>query len=67
MATQQTLEVLNDAHQALLRSDFDADPRRYVRATNRLFDACLEAGMSQDEPNHELWAAERVTRWLVGA
>jgi hypothetical protein len=61
------IEVLNDAHQALLRNSFDADPRAYIRATNVLLDACVDAGMSHEEPDHEGWAAERVTRWLVEA
>lgn len=66
--TEASLEALNDAHQALVRfGDFMtcADPVGYVRATNRLFDACLDAGMSFDEPSHEDWAAERVTAWLL--
>ena len=67
MATEAQLEVLNDAHQALLRAgDFMtcADPVLWIRKTNILFDACLDAGMSFDEPNHEEWAAIRVAQWL---
>ena len=67
MSAEHTIEVLNDAHQALLRCDVAAEPVRYVGLTNRLFDACLDAGMSQDEPDHEAWAAERVALWLVAA
>lgn len=68
MATEHQLEVLNTAHQALLRvGPFEAAPREYVRATNVLVDACLDAGMSHDEPDHEGWTALRVTRWLVAA
>lgn len=61
------LEIPNDAHQTLLRLDVASDPRGYVRQSNVLFDACLDAGMSQDEPDHEAWGAERVARWLVEA
>ncbi len=49
--------------------DFEtcADPRGYVRITNRLFDACLGAGMSFDEADHEAWAREAVLKTLVAA
>lgn len=49
--------------------DFEtcADPRGYVRTTNRLFDACLDAGMSFDECDHEAWATEAVLKTLVSA
>ena len=69
MATEAALEKLNDAHQALLRlGEFNGDNAvAYVRATNRLVDACIGAGMPHDEPDHEAWAAERVTRWLCAA
>lgn len=70
MPTEHQLEVLNDAHQALLRMgsfEICAEPRSYIRATNVLVDACIRAGMSHDEPDHEGWAALRVTRWLVEA
>lgn len=67
-ATECDLERLNDAHQALLRvGSFETHSHAYIRATNVLFDACLGAGMSHDEPDHEAWAAERVTRWLLSA
>ena len=69
MATEAALEKLNDAHQALLRlGAFEtAEPRAYIRATNVLVDACIGAGMPHDEPDHEAWAAERVTRWLASS
>lgn len=69
-ATEHQLEVLNTAHQALIRAKCFgavADPRSEIRASNVLLDACFDAGMSHDEPDHEAWAAERVARWLVAA
>lgn len=44
-----------------------ADPRGFVSLSNRLLDACIDAGMSHDEPNHETWAAQAITRALVSA
>lgn len=44
-----------------------ANPRGYVRASNRLFDACLDAGMPYDTADHEAWATEAVIRSLVAA
>lgn len=70
MAAEHQLEVLNTAHQALLRAKCFAavlDPRAEIRASNVLLDACFDAGMSHDEPDHEAWAAERVACWLVEA
>lgn len=61
-----SLEILNDAHQSLLRVDFDAAPIAYIRAYNRLFDACLGAGMDYAEDPAD-WAAIRVARWLCEA
>jgi len=72
--TEHQMELLNDAHQACLRADaafttsgFDAHARTYVRATNVLLDRCIDCGMDPHEPDHEAWAAERITRWLVEA
>ena len=69
MTSEHALEKLNDAHQALIRlGEFsNENARDYVRAANRLVDACINAGMSHDEPDHEAWAAERVTRWLTSS
>lgn len=68
MATEHQLEVLNDAHQALLRAgSFEQSPREYIRADNRLFDACVSAGMDARVAGHGDWAAERLARWLVAA
>lgn len=68
-ATEARLEVLNDAYSAWVRTwvKLATDPRAAIRATNRLLDACIDAGMAHDEPDHEAWAAERVTRWLCEA
>lgn len=67
MATEAALEILNSAYDAFLRcGDFMtcADPRGHIRASNILFDACLDAGMPYDEADHTAWAGERVTAWL---
>lgn len=61
------LEIVMTEQDALLRfGDFMtcADPRGYIRQSNILFDACLDAGMSFDEPDHVAWALERTTEWL---
>lgn len=68
MATEATLEILNDAHQAYLRcGDFMTcdDPRSWIRASNRLFGACIDAGMPYDTAVHDAWAAERMAEWLL--
>lgn len=44
-----------------------ADPRGWIRQSNVLLDACLDAGMSFDEPDHVLWARERVFATLLAA
>lgn len=70
MQTLQKLEALNEAHQALLYAgDFEtaADPRGWIRKSNILLDACIDAGMSHDEPDHHDWAAIRVAEWLIAA
>jgi hypothetical protein len=70
MATDANLEVLMSEYDALNRlGDFmeSADPRGWIRQSNRLLDACIDAGMGRDEPNHEAWAAQRVTRFLLAA
>lgn len=38
--------------------ELSADPRAWVRQYNVLFDACLDAGMPYDEPDHQAWAAD---------
>lgn len=66
-ATETDLERLNDAHQSWARLDFEREPQATIRASNVLLDACFAAGMDHDFPNHEAWAAVRVTRWLTEA
>jgi hypothetical protein len=44
-----------------------ADPRGYIHASNRLFDACVDAGMAPDEDDHEEWANAYVVNALVSA
>jgi hypothetical protein len=65
-----TFEKLDGLHSSLLRmGDFMtcADPRGYIRLSNRLFDACLDAGMSYDEPDHIEWASRVIVLELVSA
>lgn len=64
------MDALFTAYNALvLAGDFNttSDPRAWVRLSNILFDACLDAGMSYDEPDHEKWAALTVTKCLLAA
>ena len=44
-----------------------ADPRGYVRLSSRLLDACLDAGMTHDQPDHHEWALEYVTAARLAA
>jgi hypothetical protein len=44
-----------------------ADPRGYIRTSNELLDACVDAGMSYDHDDHVAWATEAVIRSLVSA
>lgn len=44
-----------------------ADPRKWIALSNRLFDACLDAGMPFDTEDHVLWAGEAVFASLVAA
>ena len=63
-------EKIDGLYSSLARmGDFEtcADPREYVRTSNRLFDACLNAGMPFDTADHELWAGEAVFGSLVSA
>lgn len=63
-------EAVDGAYDALLRhGDFETtdDPRGYIRKSQVLLDACLDAGMSYDEPSPRLWAAEFVSSFLLAA
>ena len=63
-------EAVDGAHSALLYAgDFmtSADPRGWIRKSNILLDACIDAGMPFDHPNHEEWAAELITRALLSS
>lgn len=63
-------EAVDGALDALLRvGDFMtcADPRSWIRKSNILLDACIDAGMAYDHDDHVAWAAEFVTDALVSA
>jgi hypothetical protein len=65
-----SFEKLDGLYGSLVRmGDFMdcADPRGFLSLSNRLLDACLDAGMSYDEPDHVLWAGNAITRALVSA
>jgi hypothetical protein len=67
MATEAHLEKLNQEHQALLYLGgflTAADGRGWVRQSSILLDACIDAGMSFDEPDHREWASRRLGEWL---
>lgn len=51
------------------KGDFEtcADPRAWIGNSNRLLDACIDAGMSYDHDDHVAWATEAVIRSLVSA
>jgi hypothetical protein len=66
----QQFEQIDRLHSSLIRmGDFltCADPRAYIAISNRLLDACIDAGMSYDEPSHAAWAVDAITRALVAA
>ena len=44
-----------------------ADPRAWISLSNRLLDACLDAGMDYDTPCHNDWAAEAIVSTLCAA
>lgn len=66
----QQFEQIDRLHSSLIRmGDFltCADPRGYIATSNRLFDACLDAGMPFDVPSHEEWAAAAICDSLLSA
>jgi len=66
----RSFERVDSAYMALIRAgDFmdSADPRAWIRKSNVLLDACIDAGMRHDECDHVLWAGEYVTRALLAA
>jgi len=68
--TLQQFEQIDGLHSQLLyMGDLEscADSRAWFRASWRLLDACLDAGMSHDEPDHHEWAVTAITRELVSA
>lgn len=70
MTTEHALETLStelNAH--LLCGEFEtcADPRNFIRTSNRLLDACIACGMAYEHDDHVGWAAERVAAWLCSA
>jgi hypothetical protein len=65
-----TFETVDGALDAFFRAgDFMtcADPRNWVRKSNELFDACLDAGMHYEHDDHVAWASEYVVNALVSA
>lgn len=61
-------EAVNEAHTALIRmGEFIecADQRRYIRQSNVLLDACIDAGMHYDEADHLVWAAKFIHDCLL--
>jgi hypothetical protein len=63
-------EAVDGALSALLYAgDFmeSADPRSWIRKSNILLDACVDAGMDYDTDDHAAWAAEYVCNALVSA
>lgn len=63
-------EKIDGLHGSLIRmGDFEscADPRGYIRLSNELFDACVDAGMPYDEADHHEWAVFAITDALVSA
>lgn len=61
-----TLETLNGALNAYLYASLN-EAADEARRESRLFDACLAAGMSFDEPDASGWATARILDWLQAA
>jgi hypothetical protein len=63
-------EAVDGAYDALIRhGDFETtpDPRGYIRKSNVLLDACVDAGMAYDHFDHHAWAADFICNALVSA
>ena len=58
------METLHTQYAAALRA---IGTPSEAREQSRLFDACLDAGMAFDEPDHVAWAGRAVTADLVSA
>lgn len=65
MASTKQAEIIQTAFNSLVWARAATDPRAEIRAENILLDACIDAGMSHDEPNHIEWAAMQITQDLV--
>jgi hypothetical protein len=68
--TLQQFEQIDGLHSQLrYMGDFEtcSNPRGFIRLQNRLFDACVDAGMPFDTDDHEEWAVVAITHALVSA
>jgi hypothetical protein len=62
--TNAQYEMIQQGLNGVVYAQVSGDVVAEVRAESRLFDYCLNAGMSFDEPNHIDWAALRLGDWL---
>ena len=71
LANQERLITALDgyvrAQLRVVREQTDEAFRAQIRASNVLFDACIDCGMSQDEAAFEAWASDRATSFLCAA
>jgi len=63
------MEILNAAYETYLYAtaeDFEtcADPRAYIRASNRLHGEAVNAGMAWDNEDVAGWTGRKIARWL---
>lgn len=56
-------DAIKDAFTGLVMARGLRDPQGCVRAESRLYDVCLDSGMSFDEPDHVSWAGGVLTKW----
>lgn len=59
--TEQQAEALQNAFTSMA---MQTCPHEIVRGESRLFDYCLAAGMSFDEPDHIEWASSAINTWM---